>query len=366
MKKGIIALIYCSILCYILGYSQTIATTTDCWADTNDFIFPKVMEDGLASNVCHTGGDWYVICEGCFWDCDNEPESSRYIVGVAQPYLIDTTISIKAIALCAFLNVVSWYDTTILTQGDPVVQLIDMETDSVIIEAPYDTLTTQVYPSGQMKTAAYYQVNFDSSVYVNRPFLAAIKFRLPADQKNDRLTTGRGAILLKGAYCDPPSMSIPPYQSSCDGPTHPRPLFKLDTHTSWHPVNDMTLPSEDIGVLHTLNAVFILPVKGFKAADHSGDSTNVGGDTSFVSEIDLEKSITIYPNPIQEVLNVKTDLEIKKVEVCSVMGQPIYMKLVRDNKVAMDVSQLESGPYIVKVYTTKGVATKIIIKTKGE
>ncbi|WBV60146.1 T9SS type A sorting domain-containing protein [Chryseobacterium camelliae] len=71
------------------------------------------------------------------------------------------------------------------------------------------------------------------------------------------------------------------------------------------------------------------------------------------------KNIDIYPNPVSELLTVKTDLKIENVSVNDMSGKNINVTL-RDNKV--DVRNLPAGSYIITIETKEGKTTKKFIK----
>ncbi|HOB25030.1 MAG TPA: T9SS type A sorting domain-containing protein [Kaistella sp.] len=69
--------------------------------------------------------------------------------------------------------------------------------------------------------------------------------------------------------------------------------------------------------------------------------------------------IQFYPNPVKDILNIKSDSEISKVEVFSLEGK----KLKESNQNKIDVSQLTSGVYIIKTTDNKGnIQTNKFIK----
>ena len=74
----------------------------------------------------------------------------------------------------------------------------------------------------------------------------------------------------------------------------------------------------------------------------------------------IVNDINTYPNPVYNVLHFKTENKIIKVEVYDVLSRMISTNPVIDNKV--DLSDLKNGSYILKLFTTKGVATTKIIK----
>ena len=70
--------------------------------------------------------------------------------------------------------------------------------------------------------------------------------------------------------------------------------------------------------------------------------------------------ISIYPNPVKNILHFKSENKISKVEVYDVMGRKLSSNSVNENKI--DLSDLKIGNYILKLYTEKGLINTTIIK----
>jgi hypothetical protein len=69
-------------------------------------------------------------------------------------------------------------------------------------------------------------------------------------------------------------------------------------------------------------------------------------------------SIMIYPNPANDVVNVKSDYNISRIEVLNFIGQTVYSENTVNSKlVKINTSSLQSGVYFVKVTTSKGIRT---------
>ena len=69
-------------------------------------------------------------------------------------------------------------------------------------------------------------------------------------------------------------------------------------------------------------------------------------------------SITIYPNPAQDVVNVVSTEVIEQMRVMNFMGQTVYSNTAVNNKKSQfNVSTLQSGVYFLKVTTAKGTKT---------
>ena len=74
----------------------------------------------------------------------------------------------------------------------------------------------------------------------------------------------------------------------------------------------------------------------------------------------MSKDITIYPNPVSDKLFFSTKEEIQKVEIFTLTGQKIYHS--ERNISNLDVSHLDSGNYLLKLFTSEGIVSKLIIK----
>jgi hypothetical protein len=56
--------------------------------------------------------------------------------------------------------------------------------------------------------------------------------------------------------------------------------------------------------------------------------------------------ISYYPNPVVDVLNIKSDSKISNIEVYNLLGQKVDSKILDSNRI--DLSNLASGTYLVK------------------
>ena len=77
-----------------------------------------------------------------------------------------------------------------------------------------------------------------------------------------------------------------------------------------------------------------------------------------INEADnLNSNISVYPNPTEGVLNIKTKSKISNVEICDISGRVIF----RDNKPFINISRYDKGVYFVKVSTDKKYSVQKII-----
>ncbi|WP_035694915.1 T9SS-dependent choice-of-anchor J family protein [Flavobacterium soli] len=112
-------------------------------------------------------------------------------------------------------------------------------------------------------------------------------------------------------------------------------------------------------------------------ANYTGTDTYIGlrlngGESPFVSMFidnviwssDLGNDVfdnskfSYFPNPVKNILNLSYDQNITNLEVYNVLGQKIISKKMDTNQPQVDLSELASGTYIVKVVATN--ATKVV------
>ncbi|MES2812429.1 MAG: T9SS type A sorting domain-containing protein [Bacteroidota bacterium] len=91
------------------------------------------------------------------------------------------------------------------------------------------------------------------------------------------------------------------------------------------------------------------------------NSTLTGAVQNVLSKDDflLDQAIIFYPNPINAILNIKTSIAINEISIWNLQGQSI---LVTKENLKIDLSHLQSGVYIAKFVTDKGIKIANIIK----
>ena len=92
-------------------------------------------------------------------------------------------------------------------------------------------------------------------------------------------------------------------------------------------------------------------------------SYKVGTSCSTLSIDDniIEKDITLYPNPATNQVTIRTkSAEVIRVELYSTLGA--LVKKVSNNKASINIEEISSGLYLVKIYTEKGIVIKRFLK----
>ena len=80
-----------------------------------------------------------------------------------------------------------------------------------------------------------------------------------------------------------------------------------------------------------------------------------------LTDEELQESVTLYPNPVNKLLQIEisNNINIERIIVSSILGEKLISVEKRN---ALDFSNLKTGTYLVKIITSQGEITKMIIK----
>jgi len=92
----------------------------------------------------------------------------------------------------------------------------------------------------------------------------------------------------------------------------------------------------------------------------SGDQFSLDCSTLSRISFDVDVKLNMYPNPVKSEVFISTDATILNVEIVSITGEKILE--THTNPERINVSQLLSGVFFVKIFTEEGVITKKMIK----
>lgn len=79
------------------------------------------------------------------------------------------------------------------------------------------------------------------------------------------------------------------------------------------------------------------------------------------TDFDLN-GLTVYPNPVKNILNFSYTHDISSVSVYNFLGQQVLSKSLQTNKSEIDLSELTSGTYYLSIQSQDKVKTIKIIK----
>lgn len=86
-------------------------------------------------------------------------------------------------------------------------------------------------------------------------------------------------------------------------------------------------------------------------------ATGITFCTVNIATVNVNNNIDIYPNPATDILHINTELDIKNIKIIDSVGQI----LINTNKAEINISELNSGVYIVLIKTKNTVLNKQII-----
>jgi hypothetical protein len=115
----------------------------------------------------------------------------------------------------------------------------------------------------------------------------------------------------------------------------------------------------------TMDTEYEIQVQAVCANGSSDWTSSITAHTTNVGiENWLSNSVSLYPNPAKEYVDIRVDgeLHVKMMEVYDVYGKLINTVNVIDNPTRINVSGLANGMYFVRVTTEEGTVTKTFVK----
>ncbi|MFD2891441.1 T9SS type A sorting domain-containing protein [Flavobacterium chuncheonense] len=76
----------------------------------------------------------------------------------------------------------------------------------------------------------------------------------------------------------------------------------------------------------------------------------------------INDSFKIYPNPVEDILNLEYNTEIKNIKVFNLLGQVVIDENINAASTQFDISELETGAYLVNVTIGNSVKTVKFVK----
>ena len=171
---------------------------------------------------------------------------------------------------------------------------------------------------------------WDNTVYaLNEPVLIVVSYELVSGTTND----------VSKIWINPGSTSF--------GANEPTPLYNvINTGT------DMT----------SINRMFIRQDNPTKTPFIDMDEIRVGSSWASVTPtatginaISFENEITIYPNPVKNTLNIKSNEPLKQIIIYDLTGKSLKTKEnYNENNLTINISDLSKGIYFIQTISTTG------------
>lgn len=93
--------------------------------------------------------------------------------------------------------------------------------------------------------------------------------------------------------------------------------------------------------------------------EDSSEIQNISEQES-IDSFKLNKAVRMYPNPVQHYLTIQSSLPITRVQVFTLLGQ--LVKEVSSNYTRIYLGELNSGIYMIKIYSNEYHVTKKLVK----
>lgn len=100
------------------------------------------------------------------------------------------------------------------------------------------------------------------------------------------------------------------------------------------------------------------------AENKTGWKANISCDTGVgINNFSDDNNISIFPNPISEnqSLIIKSDILINEVSVFNVFGEKIFSDNFSDNNLKINLKNIKTGIYFIKIKTSKGYSLKKLV-----
>lgn len=129
--------------------------------------------------------------------------------------------------------------------------------------------------------------------------------------------------------------------------------------------NGITVDTED-GLLGT--ALAISPNGKYIAGWVNGAPQYAEGWMLYLDDLILgtpdvsDNAISSYPNPVRDILHLTSKENINSVEIYTMTGQQVSSNTTNDSNTEIDLSELSSGIYVVKMATDNGIKNLKVIK----
>ncbi|MDX9705726.1 MAG: S8/S53 family peptidase [Weeksellaceae bacterium] len=198
---------------------------------------------------------------------------------------------------------------------------------------------------------------------------------------------GTEPLKVSIAWLDPGAIPLP--QLELNNRT-PRLINDLDlritesgnTYYPWKldPDNPSAAATQGDNIVDNVEQIYIEnPVAGATytlTVTHKGNLVTGGQNFALVmnglgsllstDEIDTPNAFVVYPNPVKDVVNIKSDKVLKnaQIRVFNMMGQVIYSEKTQtlDAVKSIDLKHVPAGDYMIYIKSEEGIVTKKIMK----
>ena len=135
---------------------------------------------------------------------------------------------------------------------------------------------------------------------------------------------------------------------------------------------DQTTNASGIAIITSvsrgLNKPYTVSISGYNTntgsvnVNYCDAFINVSMAPVSISEISNKSLASIYPNPFNHLINIKSDNIITRVIIYNLVGSEILNKSINNYQFQLPLETIPSGVYFIQIHTNKGVVNKKIVK----
>ncbi len=93
------------------------------------------------------------------------------------------------------------------------------------------------------------------------------------------------------------------------------------------------------------------------------DYVNCSIGVSVNTENDNQNRSLIFPNPVDQLLEIQQENPIEKIEIVNIFGQIVISNSYNSHQIELNVSQLKTGIYLLNIYSGNSIQSRRIIKS---
>lgn len=110
-----------------------------------------------------------------------------------------------------------------------------------------------------------------------------------------------------------------------------------------------------------LIVLFFALFAGLSSISAQVATVNNTAEKESIDNFVLNDAVTMYPNPVKNFLFIRSNYPITRVQVYSLLGDLVKDELGNDVE-RINMSSLNSGIYMIKIYSNQFFVTKKLIK----
>ncbi|MDR0789839.1 MAG: T9SS type A sorting domain-containing protein [Bacteroidales bacterium] len=319
---------------------------------------PNFAYYNYRGHYCPPYSDYYDINKFVVINGHVASSNSYGVTCVAQPYHFDSTVYLCGVAVRGY---------SIGVDLDPGYRVR-------LLDENFDSLASEVVHHVNADSDGYKRLYFGTAVPVQDFYLAGDVGIYPVSASPYYpMTEGTYDTCLADWFYEHnyPFVSVPGFRVN-DNSVYcffdESPYFKKNGQ--WTRFAD-----DSVYELYQQSFIEILPVimvlTDIPPEPDSCRCDNCGCDTcppccdtceNMLTQINLDKSCNIYPNPTSEELTITSDYNIKALEIYNEVGVKVREILLNTQTTTINVSDLTAGNYVIKLLTSRGTATKKFVK----